>query len=267
MIQGIGVCDVGLVPMEDRMRRIVGVCMLVSLGALFVNRGAIAGNITVYSDRSAFDSAMNVPLNVETFTNHPCYPITTGTLNSNTDFKGANGGVIKPGDILAGVTYSTPIPAAPDNTYNFFNIDSSTFYYNGQFLDSSIGGGPTGNNANVALTTTFDHSVAGFGFDTSPFMGTNLTISITFKSGPDYTNNSLSINTSGLTFFGFVSSATDIVSATMYGNDQFHSFAIYNFTFPVSAASVPEPSSIVGASLAVLIGAAGTWRRRALRSR
>ncbi len=246
------------------MRRVVGVCVLALLGAFFVNREAVAGNITVYTDRSSFDTAMNVPLSVEDFTSGTHYPITTGVLNSKTNFTPANGTPIKPGDILPGVTYSTPIPPSPFNKDNFFNIDSDGGkYFQGGFLDSSIGGVPTGG----ALTTAFDNPIAGFGFDTSPEMGTTLTISITFKSGPDYTNNSLSINTSGLTFFGFVSDATDIVSATMYGNDSEHSFAIDNFTFPVSAASVPEPSSIVGASLAVLIGAAGTWRRRARRAR
>lgn len=245
------------------MRHVVGVCVLALTGALIVSRGAVAGNITLYSDSSSFDTAMGVPLNDETFTDHTSYPITTGILNSETNFTPAYGFPIKPGDILAGVTYSTPIPASPYNADNFFNIDSAPEFQGG-FLDSSIGGVPTGG----ALTTTFDNPVAGFGFDTSSLMGTKLFISITFKSGPTFNNNNqpLIIGGSGLTFFGFISNATDIVSATMYGNSDQHSFAIDNFTFPVSAASVPEPSSIVGASLAVLIGAGGTWRR-ARRSR
>ena len=89
-------------------------------------------------------------------------------------------------------------------------------------------------------------------------MGTQLNITIKFASGPDYVQ-SFAIGT-GFPFFGFVSSVTDIQSATLYGNAAIP-FAIDNFTYPTFSA-VPEPSSIVMAGLVSLLGLGFAWCRR-----
>jgi hypothetical protein len=92
-------------------------------------------------------------------------------------------------------------------------------------------------------------------------MGTQLNISIQFASGPDYVQ---SFPLSGYSFFGFVSSATDIKSAIIYGNGGNVAFAVDNFTFPTpgAPAAVPEPSTLAGAGIAVFLSLACAWRRR-----
>ena len=211
---------------------------------------AEAGGITDYTDRSTFTTAVGVPLTVEDFTDSYHFPITTGILNSETNLVVENGTPITPGLIQPGVTYSTPI-----RTGNFFNIDAGGGFTGG-FLDGLGSGSPS-----TALTTTFNNPVNGFGFDTNSLMGTQFTITINFTSGPADVQT-IPV-TSGSSFFGFVSSATDIQSAIIYGNSGALTFAIDNFTFPTSAATaVPEPSSLAMASLATLTGLAFGWRRR-----
>ena len=164
----------------------------------------------------------------------------------------ANGPPITPGLIQPGVTYSSPVRTDVPAGF-FFNIDAGGGF-SGGFLDG-LGTGST----SMRLTTTFNNPVNGFGFDTNSLMGTQLTIATNFTSGPADVQT-LPVN--GASFFGFVSSDTDIVSATLFGNDSTFTFAIDNFTFPTSAAAVPEPSSIVLASLATLTGLAyGSARR------
>ncbi len=244
------------------MKVLARIGAVVALGALLAEQGALGGTITTYSDSSSFTTAMGVPLYVEDFGNSIAYPITTGTLNSQTNFTPQNGIHITPGMILPGVTYSTPI-----GTGNFFNIDEG-LYFTGAFLDNSS---PSASgNSHSALTTTFDNAVKGFAFDTSPLMGSSLTISIHFTSGADYTNTFTiapsPLTNPVLTYLGFISSSTDILSATLYGNDSSRAFAIDNFTYAKSAAAVPEPSSIVSGGLACLIGAVGAWSRQRRRS-
>lgn len=233
------------------MLKTFGIGMLAVVGVTLIGRTAVASTVTQYTDYSSFASAMGVALSVEDFANSIHYPILSGTLNSATNTTVANGTAITPGMILPGVTYSTPI-----GTGNFFNIDEG-LYFTGGFLDRTSGG--SNDNSNVALTTTFDQNVNGFGFLSSPLMGTALTVTIHFASGPDANFSNISIPASGTTsFFGFVSNAADITSATIYGNDSTRPFTIDNFTYPTVAAptvAAPAPSTIDDVALALLIGA------------
>ncbi len=232
------------------MLKTFGIGTLAVVGSMLIGSTAFASTVTQYTDSSSFSSAMGVPLSVEDFTNQVHYPIAGGTLNSATNTTVANGTPITPGMILPGVTYSTPI-----GTGNFFNIDEG-LYFTAGFLDRASGG--SNNNASVALTTSFDQNVNGFGFLASPLMGTDMTVTIHFTSGPDASFSNISIPVSGTSFFGFVSNATDITSATIYGNDPTRPFAIDNFTYPTVAAptiAAPAPSTIDDVGLALLIGA------------
>ncbi len=241
------------------MKVLARIWAVVAMGALLAEQGAVGDTITTYSDSSSFTTAMGVPLYVEDFGNSTAYPITTGILNSQTNFTPKNGIHITPGTILPGVTYSTPI-----GTGNFFNIDEG-LYFTGAFLDNSSPS--TSGNSHSALTVTFDNAVKGFGFDTSEFfMGSSFQITFQFASGSSSTQT-VAVMSNTPQFVGFISSATDIVSASLYGNNDFHSFGIDNFTYSQSAAAVPEPSSIVSGGLACLIGALGAWRVRRGRSR
>ena len=226
----------------------VAIVLLVGL-----SRSADAGGITDFSDRPTFNTAIGVPLTVEDFTSSEHFPITTGILNSETNLVVEEGTPITPGLIQPGVTYSTPIRNDAPAGF-FFNIDAGGGFTGG-FLDG-LGVGSPGS----ALTTTFNNPVNGFGFDTNDLMGTQFTITINFTSGPADVQT---LPVSGDSFFGFVSTATDIQSATLFGNSTEFTFALDNFTFPTSAANaVPEPSSAVLASLAALTGVACGWRRR-----
>jgi hypothetical protein len=221
-------------------------------------RVAEAGGITDFTDRPTFNAAVGAPLTVEDFTDSDHFPITTGILNSQTNLVVESGSPITPGLIQPGVTYSTPIRSDAPGGF-FFNIDAGGGFAGG-FLDGLGAPSPS-----TALTTTFDNPVNGFGFDTNTLMGTQFTITINFTSGPADVET-LPIN--GASFFGFVSTATDIQSATLFGNSSTFTFGIDNFTFPTSAANaVPEPSSAVLASLATLTGLVYGWRRRHGRGR
>lgn len=237
------------------MKQPVGIATLAIACALFASNMAQAGTITQYTDVNSFDTAISGAVSVEDFTNSVHYPIPGGTLNSATNVTVTNGSPITPGMILPGVTYSTPA-----GTGYYFNIDGG-LYFTGGFLDRTSGG--SNNNANVALTTTFDQSVNGFGFLTSPLMGTELNVTINFTLGSPAVFSNLSIPANDSTsFFGFVSNATDITSATIYGNSPDRPFTIDNFTYPEYNAAVPEPASIVMMGLAVLAGVGTMWRNR-----
>lgn len=232
------------------MSKQIGIISLAVVGAMVAAKLAYAGTITEYTDTTSYDTAMGVPLYVEDFTNTDHYPITGGTLNSSTNVTVATGLPITPGTILPGVTYSTPV-----GTGSFFNIDAG-LYFTGGFLDRTSGG--SNDNSNVALTTTFDQNVNGFGFLASPLMGTELSVNIQFASGANASFSSLGIPGTGTSFFGFVSNATDITSATIYGNSQDRPFAIDNFTYP--AYTTPEPSGVALMATGTLILLA--FRRR-----
>jgi hypothetical protein len=224
--------------------------ILLSTGSIVATSAARAGTITDFTDRPTFNAAVGLPLTIETFTDDDHFPISTGVLNSATSLVVSNGTPINPGDIQPGVTYSTPI-----GTGFFFNIDSGGNFIGG-FLDGLVS-----NNSRLTLTTAFDNPVVGFGFDTNSLMGTQFDLTIHFTAGPDF-NQTLPV--SGAGFFGFVSSATDIQSAQITGNDGTFSFALDNFTFPTpNSIGAPEPSSLVLLALGgVGVGVAGYSRRR-----
>ena len=183
---------------------------------------AASASITVFTDRTAFETATGA-ITVEDFTSQPHIPITSGILNSSTNEAG-----IVPGTILPGVTYSTPV-----GTGDFFNIDTGGGF-DGGFLDTITG--PRG------LTITFDAAQNGFGFDTNSLMG-DFTVVI---NGVDVENFS-AVSSDTPTFFGFESSARNILTATIAGTNGVDSgtfgFAIDNFTYNGTLGSIPEPST------------------------
>lgn len=197
---------------------------------------AMAGTVTEYTDRTAFNTAVG-PVTLEDFTSTDHFPITTGVLNSSTNLPGIG---ITPGLIQPGVTYTSPVTG----TSNDFNIDAGGGYVGG-FLDSLIGDGAS----TRPLTATFNGPVGAFGFDTNQLGGASESIVINFSGGGSY---STTLNPgSGLTFFGFQSSAQDITSFVLQYNDptQF-GFAMDNFAFTPNGAGgggseVPEPTSVL----------------------
>jgi hypothetical protein len=103
-----------------------------------------------------------------------------------------------------------------------------------------------GGGFSLLLTISFDQNVSAFGFDTNRLMGTDFDITIKFSSGPDYVQNFLVSNTNDLQFFGFQSTASDIQSVVLNGNnDNNFAFALDNFTFTNDGLAAPEPSTFV----------------------
>jgi hypothetical protein len=181
--------------------------------ALLAAGPALAGSITSYTDRAIFTAAVGGSPTVETFGPTPKFPISTGVLNSNTNLPGIG---IAPGDILPGVTYSTPI-----GTGFFFNIDSGG-NFDGGMLDS-LGTAP--------LTVSFDGPVSAFGFDTNSLMGSSFDLTINFLTGSPFNAQLPAPLTENLQFFGFTSSSQDIVSARIFSTTGNFSFILDNFTF------------------------------------
>jgi PEP-CTERM motif len=202
---------------------------------------AHAGAITSFTALPTFNAAIGAAtVTVENFTPTTHFPISTGILNSSTNLPGIG---IVPGTIQPGVTYSTPV-----GNGSFFNIDGSGGFTGG-FLDTVTGG-------NRVLTITFDSPATFFGFDTNTLVS-SMGMAINFASGPAFL--ATITPTSGTpSFFGFVSTATDITSLTLSGPGTF-SFALDNFRFGEGsgvAASVPVPGTLLllGAGLAALFG-------------
>lgn len=206
---------------------------------------ANADTITVFTDRPTFDAAVG-STTVETFTSSFHFPITTGTLSSTTSLVVANGTPINPGDIQAGVTYSTPI-----GTGNFFNIDTG-----GNFIGGFLDGLDPADSP--AVTATFTSPVKEVGFDTDSLIaGNTVTVEINFTTGPSF-SDTLSI--SGLSFLGFEATGADIQSIGISDSSTQFAFAVDNFTFGGAGAvtSTPEPGSVlllftVVATVAVLL--------------
>lgn len=216
---------------------------------------ASAGMISEYSDRSAFEVAAGVPLVVEDFTDTFHFPISTGVLNSSTNLVVETGPPILPGDIEAGVTYSTLIGES-----FFFNIDGGGGFEGG-FLD-----GFTQNFDNV-LTIDFDNPVAAFGFDTNRIMGRSFELLIEFTSGPSYQQTFAVPASPDLVFFGFVSTLSDIASVQILSDGASgFSFALDNFTF--SGGVIPEPTAMLSVVLGggLLLGGGALRRGRSTRS-
>ncbi len=140
-------------PKLKKIKCVVPVTAILLFGAL----ASANAQIITYSNRATFNTAFG-STTVEDFTSNFHFPITTGVLNSATNLVVSSGTPIVPGDIKAGVTYSTPVQAG-----NFFNIDAGGGYVGG-FLDSAVGGTPV-------LTATFNGPVKAFGFDTNDLMG------------------------------------------------------------------------------------------------
>ncbi len=190
---------------------------------------ASAGLITTYTDRATFDATVG-PTTLEDFTSSSHFPIPGGSLSSTTSF-----GTLSAGDIKAGATYSTPV-----GTGNYFNIDSGGGFPPGGFLDGF-------NPSDRDLTITYDPIISAFGFETNNLMP-DFDITINFLSDPSYTNNFSGI--SAMSFFGFQSSARDIQSVVISGNNSSFGFAIDNHSFDSSAVPEPTTFALLGLGLA-----------------
>lgn len=208
---------------------------------------ASAGAITTFGNLGAYQTAIGAATEtVEDFTNTSHFPISTGILNSATNLPGIG---IAPGDIKAGVTYSTPIGSS-----FFFNIDAGGGFIGG-FLDGFYGGDP-----NRTLNVAFNSAAGAFGFDTNSLMGPNFGITINFATGPAFSGN-FSVNGDG--FFGFQSDATDITSVIIDGSDGGFAFALDNFRFSnaTGANRVPEPAGLAFLGFAALLATARRKRK------
>ncbi|MEL7166576.1 MAG: VPLPA-CTERM sorting domain-containing protein [Pseudomonadota bacterium] len=218
---------------------------LAFVAAICAGTVAHAGTLTTYTDQSSFQSDFASAV-TEDFGPRSAFPISTGVLNASTSLSTSSGGPINPGDIVAGVTFSTPVGAG-----NFFNIDGGGGF-NGGFLDSL---GPDRD-----LTVTFDAAQSAFGFVTNNLMPA-FDITISFVSDPSVTQ-SLTTSSGALQFFGFASSAADIASVVINGTAGSFNFALDDFTFTdqVSTPAVPLPASLP--FLLAGLGAIGLMRRR-----
>jgi hypothetical protein len=211
-----------------------------ALGVLMLSSGvAEAGSIMAFTDRGAFEAALG-PTTTDTFGQAFALGISTGRLDANTSLTPAIGDPIRPGRVQQGVTFSTPTGSGL-----FFNLDLNSGF-DGAFLDGGLRA--MGQNP---LTVRFAQPVLGFGFDTNQLMGTTFRVTIVFQSGDRFTRVS-AIPASGPTvFFGFQSSATDIVAVQVLGRGGSFDFAVDNFSVARQAA-VPEPSALGLIALALL---------------
>ena len=217
---------------------------LVALGVLSSLTAAHAGTVTAFSDRATFEAGFN---SVTTEDFGPYYgsglTITSGVLNTST--YATNGTfTVNPGDIVAGVTFST----TPGGLYTF-NLDSN-YFFSGAIL-SSVRGTSTNFYGNRNLTVSFDTPQAGFGFDTSILMR-SFDVTINFASGPSQTfsyafsTNPVVIDEYYPTFFGWESSAADITSVIIGSNlsgTSGNNFVLDNFSFADSVAT-PLPTAL-----------------------
>lgn len=225
------------------MKHVLALCLLGASAA-----AAQAGTITATTDRAAFE-AQFAGVTVEDFGPQAAFPIASGILNSATDETTANGVAIRPGDIVDGVTFSTPV-----GTGLFFNIDAGGGFTGG-FLDG-LG------SANENLTIAFDVPQSAFGFSTNSGLMRTFDLAIGFAGGGTFTGSYRTPGAGALVFFGFTSDAKDISSVVIDGTSGFN-FAIDDFTFPaVAPPATPIP---LPAGLPLLLAGLGTlalMRRR-----
>ncbi|MCE2946153.1 MAG: hypothetical protein ACK515_14175 [bacterium] len=224
---------------------------IVSSSVMFASRPVLAGSVATFSDRAAFEGALGGARTVDDFGTTESYGISTGTLNATTSSAVAFGAPIVPGRVRPGVTYSTPV-----DTGLFFNLDVGGGF-SGAFLDGMPG----------TLTATFDSPVRGFGFETRRVMGTELEVIINFTSGTPYIGLFAIPGAASNDFFGFLSSARDIASMTLFSTNGMRlSFAVDNFTFGTgldggsAVVPLPAPALLLGVGLLAL-GAAARRRR------
>ena len=226
------------------MRRLIVTSTLMLAG--FLTMTAEAGSIRKYTDRTVFDRATTTTLEDFGDTYHDS--IMSGILNDQTSESG-----ILPGDIQPGVTYSTPISTA----YNF-NIDEAAGF-SGGCLDRVSG------DVVADLTIEFDDPMTAFGFDTNSLMGTQFTYVITFTDGSTDAGTLSVADSLDMQFFGFRSTAQDIESVAIRGNDPDFSFIIDNFAFGVERQTgpvVPVPALSAYGLMLTFIGLLFLARRR-----
>jgi hypothetical protein len=211
---------------------------------------SVAGaQITVYNNNeAAFLTALGGTPTVEDFTN-TSHLFQGSTLNSSSSYPG----LVSPGDIQPGVTYSVGSGS--------LTIDGGGGF-SGGFLD-----GPNFSpySAVGPLTATFDSPVQGFGFLTNAAIGGSTQLIQVFQGAleTDYTETV----SAGNEFFGFVSTNTDITSVMIGGDASQFTFAVDDFTFgPVSpTTSTPEPATL-GLLAMGLVCVGGVARRRKSRT-
>lgn len=214
---------------------------LIALLAVAFAPSAWANPVTVNTDRTSFNASLSSGYTVDDFGPVYHFPISTGVLNSTT----AIPGIIVPGTVHAGVTYSTPI-----GTGNFFNIDQGGGFVGG-FLDSGGNG--------FRLTATFDRAVSAFGFDTNA-LTPDLKVVVHFNDSTTQAFSS-TVTSWNPTFFGFSSTASDITSVVIGSTQDYRSFAVDNFTYShATVAAVPEPQTY--ALVLAALGALGFSARR-----
>jgi hypothetical protein len=211
---------------------------------------ASAGTITAYTDLTAFAAAVG-PTVVEDFGARRAVSIPTGVLNSDTNLPT----IIVPGDIVDGVTFSTPIDIGT------FNIDNGAGF-TGSFLDRLSSRAP--------LTIAFDVAQGAFGFVTNNLMSP-FNIEILFSDGGSTMLSETPVGPS-MSFFGYASSEQDIVGAVIVntGLSNF-AFAIDDFRFTTQSGggdggvTDPPPIPLPATALMLIAGLAGLGAIRARR--
>ncbi|HEY3947479.1 PEPxxWA-CTERM sorting domain-containing protein [Phenylobacterium sp.] len=230
--------------------------------------------ITQYSDRSAFETATGATT-VETFGPTFHFPIPSGVLNAQTGpccaFNGdgatfGSGPPLEPGDILPGVTYSTPV-LGPGCCYLAIDTQAN---YDGGFLDTTQSNGQT-------LTVTFDQAQAAVGFDAGSLMGNGFVITLFGADDQQIASLTDAITSQTPAFYGFANDTADITKLTLTTTTPgVDGFAIDNFTFGATSAvtsgtgtgqspagGVPEPAAWALMLMGFGLAGAGLRRRRA----
>jgi hypothetical protein len=213
-----------------------------ALAAVVLSGTSAQAQITATYNSSAVFQAAVGPVTIENFTSHDAFPLGS-TLNSASSYPG----LINPGDIQAGVTYS--VASGP------LLIDGGAGF-DGGFLDASHSWGSQG-----ALTATFDNPVSAFGFAHNGFVA-NQTVVIHALSG-DYSYVTNPDPCCGLSFLGFQSNSAEILSVSFdNGGDYYAAFDDFQWSSQsVETDATPEPASLalLGSGL---LGIAAIRRRR-----
>jgi hypothetical protein len=237
---------------------------------------ADGSTVAVFSDRSSFDVAAGSTV-IENFTiPGGSAALLLGPLNSSSSYPAEFGfGPVTPGDIIPGVTFSSPSDTNPiigPQSATFFIDFGGTAGFDGSFLATYDRGGPA-----QPLTATFAPSAYAVGFDTDHvYSGDRFTAALQFTSGPDITETlSNSVPDGTTTFYGFVSTdGTPITQITLVGDSAIGSgFGLDNFAFS-SSSPITDPSLIplpagfwLGIVTAPLAAFAIGWFSRRMRAR